>query len=96
MLAGALIGRHSALAMGERLRRVAPDVVTLISGVALMLVWAGIVEGFFSQYHAPVIPYAVKIGFGVIELGILTLFFLYSGRKEITALTWKRIRGWLG
>jgi uncharacterized membrane protein SpoIIM required for sporulation len=95
MLAGALIGRHSALAMGERLRRVAPDVVTLISGVALMLVWAGIVEGFFSQYHAPVIPYTVKIGFGVIELGILTLFFLYSGRKEITALTWKRIRGWL-
>ncbi len=96
MLAGALIGRHSALPMGERLRQVAADVVTLISGVALMLVWAGIVEGFFSQYHAPVIPYGVKIGFGMVELCLLTLFFRYSGRKTITALTWKRIREWFG
>jgi len=43
-----------------------------------------------------VIPYGVKIGFGVVELCLLTLFFRYSGRKMITALTWKRIRGWFG
>ncbi len=96
MLAGALIGRHSAYTMGERLRQVAPGVVTLISGVALMLVWAGIVEGFFSQYHAPVIPYAVKIAFGAIELCLLTFFFHYAGRKQIAALNWRRIRRMLG
>jgi hypothetical protein len=33
-----------------------------------MLVWAGLVEAFFSQYHAPVLPYELKIGFGVLEL----------------------------
>ncbi len=95
LLAGALIGRHSALPMGERLRKVVPDVVTLISGVALMLVWAGIVEGFFSQYHAPVIAYSVKIGFGVIELFLLASFLCFSGRRPVAPLTWKRIRGWL-
>jgi uncharacterized membrane protein SpoIIM required for sporulation len=95
LLAGALIGRHSALPVGERLRRVVPDVVGLICGVAIMLVWAGIVEGFFSQYHAPVIPYGVKIGFGVVELGLLVLFLRYSGRRQVTALTWRRIRSWV-
>ena len=92
MLAGALIGRQSARPLGERLRRVAPDVVTLISGVALMLVWAGIVEGFFSQYHAPVLPYEVKIGFGVVELGLLVCFFYFSGRRTVAPLSWERIR----
>jgi hypothetical protein len=52
-----------------------PDVVTLCFGAALMLVWAGIVEAFLSQYHEPVIPYSVKIGFGVIE-GIALLWYL--------------------
>ena len=94
VLAGALIGRHSARSMGERLRQVVPDVVTLISGVALLLVWAGIVEAFFSQYHAPVIPYGAKIGFGIVELGLLMLFFRFSGRKAIAALTWRRIWTW--
>lgn len=96
LLANALIGRHSALPVGERLRQVVPGVVTLISGVALMLVWAGIVEGFFSQHHAPVMPYSVKIAFGAVELCLLMFFFRYSGRKEIGALTWRRIRRALG
>ena len=95
MLAGALIGRHSALPMAERMRQIVPDAVVLICGVAVMLVWAGIVEGFFSQYHAPVIPYAAKIGFGVVELCLLVLFFRYSGNRPIAALTWERIRGWV-
>jgi uncharacterized membrane protein SpoIIM required for sporulation len=96
MLAGALVGRHSALHVGDRLRRVVPEVVVLICGVAVMLVWAGIVEGIFSQYHAPVIPYNIKIGFGVIELGLLMFFFRYAGRRPVAALTWRRIRGWVG
>ena len=95
MLAGALIGRQSSRPLGVRLRQIVPDVVTLIGGVGLMLVWAGIVEGFFSQYHAPVLPYELKIGFGVIELGLLSCFFHFSGRKEVVPLTWERIRGGL-
>ena len=95
ILAGAMIGRQSALPMGERLRKVVPDVVTLISGVALMLVWAGLVEGFFSQYHAPIIPYSFKIAFGIVELMILAIFLYQSGRKPVTPMTWQRIGGWL-
>jgi len=93
ILAGAMIGRKSALPFGERLRSVVPDVVTLICAVAVLLVWAGIVEAFFSQYHAPVIPYEVKITFGVIELFLLVLFLRLSGRKDVRPMSWRRIRG---
>ncbi|MGD9187814.1 MAG: stage II sporulation protein M [Desulfobacteraceae bacterium] len=95
ILAGALIGRDSDRPFGERLRDAAPDVVTLIAGVALMLVWAGIVEAFFSQYHAPVLPYSIKIAFGLVELGLLCAFFSMSGRKAVKALSFNRIKSLL-
>ena len=82
VLGGALVGWGRRVALRERLRAVRADLVTLIGGVALMLIWAGIVEAFFSQYHAPVLPYAVKITFGVVELVALTLFFALSGRDR--------------
>ena len=82
VLAGALIGWRRRISLRARLRAVTPDLVTLLCGIALMLVWAGIVEAFFSQYHAPVIPYAAKITFGVIELTGLILFFGLSGRPR--------------
>ena len=64
-----------------RLRRISADLVTLILGIGVMLFWAGIVEGFFSQYHEPVLPYEVKIGFGILELVLLVLFLTMSGRR---------------
>jgi uncharacterized membrane protein SpoIIM required for sporulation len=63
-----------------RFRKISGDLVTLIFGVAVMLVWAGIIEAFFSQYHEPIIPYGVKIGFGMVEIIFLTLFFSKSGK----------------
>ena len=39
----------------------------MIFGVGLLLVWAGFVEAFLSQYHEPVIPYMAKIAFGLVE-----------------------------
>ena len=45
-----------------------------------MLVWAGFVEAFLSQYHRPVVPYSLKIGFGLAELILLMLFLGRSGR----------------
>jgi hypothetical protein len=54
----------------------------LIFGVAVMLVWAGIVEGFFSQYHEPTLPYSVKIGFGITELTLLVFFLSRSGLEK--------------
>jgi uncharacterized membrane protein SpoIIM required for sporulation len=83
VLAGALIGWGKSISLRFRLRKISNDLVTLICGVALMLVWAGVVEGFFSQYHQPVMPYYLKIAFGVFELMILALFLGRAGRKRV-------------
>jgi uncharacterized membrane protein SpoIIM required for sporulation len=81
VLAGALIGWGRRDTLRARLREVMPDLVTLICGVALMLVWAGVVEAFFSQFHQPVLPYSVKISFGCVELMLLILFLSRGGRR---------------
>ena len=70
--------------MRQRLRSITRDLVTLIFGVALMLVWAGLVEAFFSQYHEPILPYAVKIAFGSVELALLILFLSRAGRDSVS------------
>ncbi len=81
MLAAALIGRGTRDPMWKRLRGVSGDLVTLIFGVGVMLVWAGFIESFLSQYHEPVIPYTVKILFGLVELTLLCVFLSRSGKK---------------
>jgi uncharacterized membrane protein SpoIIM required for sporulation len=81
ILAAAMIGRSDGRPLAARFRASAPDAVTLIFGTAVLLVWAGIIEAFFSQYHEPVIPYSFKIAFGIFELAALGLFLSRSGRK---------------
>jgi uncharacterized membrane protein SpoIIM required for sporulation len=81
VLAGALIGKGASSSRSARLRATAPDLFTLIAGAAVLLVWAGIVEAFVSQYHRPVLPYALKISFGACELLALTAFLGWAGRE---------------
>lgn len=81
VLAGALVGWKKSFTLRERMREIAPDLVTLVFGVALMLLWAGIIESFFSQYHAPVLPYSFKIAFGSIEFALLIVYLTACGRK---------------
>lgn len=81
VIAYALIGWGSRVSRAERLRLVSRDVVTLAGGAAMMLVWAGIVESFLSQYHEPVISYGTKIAFGVVEAGMLTSYLAFAGRR---------------
>ena len=83
ILAGAIIGWGAKpVALKMRLRKISGDLVTLILGVGIMLIWAGLIEAFFSQYHEPVIPYALKIGFGITELSLLVMFLWKSGNSE--------------
>jgi uncharacterized membrane protein SpoIIM required for sporulation len=79
VLASALLGRPGARAI--QLKKALPDVTTLAFGAALMLVWAGVVEAFISQYHYPVLPYNLKIVFGLIEFMALSCYFLRVGRR---------------
>ena len=80
VLGGALIGWGRRARMRERMRAVTPDVATLCGGAAVLLVWAGLIEAFFSQYHEPVIPYWLKITFGSAQLVGLGLFLAWGGR----------------
>ncbi len=96
MLGQALIGWRSSESIGQRLRSIGTALVTLICGAGLMLIWAGIIESFLSQYHQPVVPYAAKIGFGLTELFVLIAFLCFSGRSrqdaETKDLTQRRLR----
>jgi uncharacterized membrane protein SpoIIM required for sporulation len=74
ILARAIIGRGDRAPLGARLRAVSKDVMTIIGGVAIMLVWAGIIESYMSQHHEPRLPYWIKITFGCFELILLTAF----------------------
>jgi len=78
VLARALLFRQGRLSLRGRFRRIRGTVVTLISGVAVFLVWAGIIESFFSQYHEPTLPYTVKILFGLTQLILLIAFLCFS------------------
>ncbi len=86
VLGGALIGRGDRAPMVARLRSAGPDIAMLIGGVAVLLVWAGLIESFFSQYHEPVLPYAVKIAFGGVQLAVLVAFLAFAGRRRSHAL----------
>jgi uncharacterized membrane protein SpoIIM required for sporulation len=82
LLAFAVIGYGNRAPLQTRLRNISGDIVTLIFGVGLMLVWAGFIEAFLSQYHEPVIPYIAKIAFGCVELILLLLFYAKSGTDK--------------
>ncbi|MDQ5978349.1 MAG: hypothetical protein QG602_1323, partial [Verrucomicrobiota bacterium] len=68
--------------LGARLRAVVDDVATLAGAAALMLVWAGVIESYLSQYHEPAIPYWAKILFGCLEGALLVCYLGFAGRKQ--------------
>jgi uncharacterized membrane protein SpoIIM required for sporulation len=81
ILAGALIGWGEHTPRAQRFRAVSGDLFAIAGGAAAMLVWAGIMEAFVSQYHQPVLPYALKISVGVCELLALIGFLGWAGRE---------------
>jgi uncharacterized membrane protein SpoIIM required for sporulation len=81
ILAGALIGWGSHRSRADLFRMAGGDLFAIVAGAAGLLVWAGFVEAFVSQYHQPVIPYGLKIGFGCCELVALTAFLGWAGRE---------------
>ena len=82
MLAAALIGSDKKISFKNRLLNISNDLVTMIAGVSILLIWAGFIESFLSQYHEPVLPYSFKIIFGLIELFLLFFFLFKSGTRK--------------
>ncbi len=82
LIGQALIGGRDRSTLKSRLRGIGPDLMILIGGAAVMLVWAGLIEAFFSQVHEPVIPYASKIAFGLAELVLLVWFLCRRSPRQ--------------
>lgn len=80
-LARLLLRRHE----DRNMRRAMREWLLLIAGLAMLLVWAGIMEAFFSQHHAPVLPYGFKVAVGAAELALLTTYLLLTGRGDTAA-----------
>ncbi len=85
ILGHAMIGWGNTKPLRARLRNVSPDLITLLFGVAILLVWAGIVESFFSQYHEPLLPYWLKISFGTVQLVGLFAYLGLAGKRRNAA-----------
>ena len=66
----------------RNLRQSMREWLVLVAGLAMMLVWAGIMEAFFSQHHAPVLPYGFKVAVGAAELMLLTIYLSFIGRGK--------------
>lgn len=79
VLAGALIGWKSRESRRRRLEAARHDLAHLAGGLAVMLVWAGCVEAFISQYHQPILPYSLKIAMGCVEFLVLVAWLTRGG-----------------
>ncbi len=80
VIARTMFGWGTNLRLRQRFARIRGDLLTLIGGAALLLVWAGIVESFLSQYHDPLF-YPWKIGVGAVQLAGLILYLSLCGRN---------------
>lgn len=81
VIARTMFGWGTNLKLRQRFERIRGDLLTLVGGAALLLVWAGIVESFLSQYHSPQF-YPWKIGFGALQLVALVLYLSLCGRGK--------------
>ncbi len=79
VIARTMFGWGTNLRLRQRFARIRGDLLTLIGGAAVLLVWAGVVESFLSQYHGPDF-YPWKIGFGAVQLTALVLYLSLCGR----------------
>jgi len=80
LISAAMIGHGNRDCLKARMRKTLPATVTLIFGVAILMVWAGVIESYLSQYHEPAIPYWLKIAFGMVQLALLAMLLGLSGR----------------
>lgn len=69
----------------QRVRAALPELLTLLGGVCCLLLWAGTVEGFYSQHHAPEVAYSTKVALGLCELALLSAYLFLYGRDKAEA-----------
>lgn len=82
VLARAMIGWGDRQRMRARFRAISGDLVTLAGLVVILLIWAGLIESFFSQYGQQHLPYSLKIAFGFSQLLLLFGYLCFVGSRD--------------
>ena len=85
ILASALLGNGERSSLKMRFSSISDHILHIVCGIFFLLVWAGIIEAFISQYHSPTL-YWPKIIFGVFQLSGLILWLSLAGRKRQEAM----------
>ena len=84
--AGVLTGRSllmpGNLTRGASVRRVLPDVTRMMAGATLTLIFAGLIEGSFSQFSARTIPYPLKIAVAAVLFAALVSYLFVRRARE--------------
>ena len=84
VLGAAMVGREAGPSIAARVRAVGRDLLLLLWGMTVLLVWAGIIESYFSQIHEPRLPYAAKAAYGAVQLCLLAAFLFLPRKREGT------------
>jgi uncharacterized membrane protein SpoIIM required for sporulation len=74
LIAGRALLMPGDLTRAASLRRVLPSVWRMMIGTALTLVFAGLIEGGFSQFSGKTIPYALKISVAALLFSALMTY----------------------
>jgi uncharacterized membrane protein SpoIIM required for sporulation len=80
LLAGRALLMPGNLTRAASLRRALPSIWRIMIGTCLTLVFAGLIEGGFSQFSGKTIPYALKIGVAVLLFAAL-MSYLFVERR---------------
>jgi uncharacterized membrane protein SpoIIM required for sporulation len=82
--AGLLLGYRlfvtGGLSRAVSLKAAGKTALPIISGSAVMLVFAAVIEAFWSSRHE--IPEQIRFGAGIAVILLLTLFFIFAGRRD--------------
>jgi uncharacterized membrane protein SpoIIM required for sporulation len=81
LIAGRALLMPGNLSRGASLRRVLPSVWRIMIGTAMTLVFAGLIEGSFSQFTQNTFPYWLKIAVAIVLFAALMLY-LFARRIE--------------
>lgn len=81
LIAGRALLMPGDLSRAASLRRVLPAVWRIMIATAMTLVFAGLIEGSFSQFTSNTFPYGLKIGVAIL-LFIALMLYLFARRLE--------------
>ena len=81
VIAGRALLMPGELSRAASLRRALPAVWRIMIATAMTLVFAGLIEGSFSQFTSNTFPYALKIGVAVVLFAALMLY-LFARRLD--------------